>query len=35
MDSNEFSFWAHEPIINSKKLIQAFEALNSDVRAGI
>ena len=33
MKFDEFSFWAHEPLINGKKTIQAFESLNSDVRA--
>ena len=28
----EFSYWAHEPLRNGKKTIQAFESLNSDVR---
>ena len=30
---NEFSFWAHEPLIYGKKLIQAFESLNYEVWA--
>ena len=32
-DFNKFSFSAHEPLRNGKKTIQAFELLNSDVRA--
>ena len=32
-DFNEFSFWAHQPLRNGKKTYQAFESLNSDVRA--
>ena len=32
-DFKEFSFWAHELLRNGKNTIQAFESLNSDVRA--
>ena len=32
-DYKEFSLWAHEPLINGKKPIQAFESLNYEVRA--
>ena len=31
--NNEFSFSAHEPFKNDKETIQAFDSLNSDVRA--
>ena len=33
MDFRKFSFWAHEPLINGKKIFQTFESLNYDVRA--
>ena len=32
-DFNEFSFWAHKPLRNGTKTIQAFESLNSNVQA--